>query len=516
MRRRNFLQLLAASGAGALAASSWPERTEATTRKQRPNFLILVADEHNPHVLGCSGDPVVKTPHLDALAARGTLFESAYAQAPWCVPSRTSFLTARHPSQTKVRGNDDALPTEVSTWSHVLGAAGYETVLIGNMHFNGPDQHHGFEKRLVGSLNPIFPNGKWPMPKELMEGAYSNSRGGVELAGPGRTAYQVYDEQVTDAAVQYLLQKTKDQTRPFCAVVGFVLPHPPFICPKDLWLYYLDRVTIPQVPPGYFDHLNPAIRRWRKDRGIEELPDEVVRKARAGYYGLVTQHDALIGKIFDVLEKEPGLRETTAVAYTSDHGEMAGENGMWWKNNFYEGSVSVPLIVTLPGSSKRLARRSEVVSLIDIGPTLIELAGENPWDVATGRSLVPLLSDQPVKWDNVAFSEHPPVFGEPPVRMIRSGKWKLVHYDGATPQLFNLETDPHEFHDLGQDPAYVRVREELMKRVLQGWSAEEVRKEVKQHAEDFEVVRRWYIKTDPPMPPDQWFPPRDANQYPAP
>lgn len=509
--------MLGAAGAAAVGTTRNSPGTSSPKQDGPLNFLVLMSDQHSPHVLGCYGDPVVRTPHLDKLAGRGVLFENTYCQAPLCVPSRMSFLTGRQPSDIGVWNNNDTLPSDVSTFAHVLGAAGYETSLIGRMHFLGFDQCHGFEQRLVGDVVPPFPNGKFALSVDMLVGP-SSPRAYVDVAGPGRTAYQVYDEQVTDAAVQYLREKGRQNEQPFCAVVGLVLPHMPLVCPKDQWRYYLDRVTIPPVPPGYFEHLHPAIRRWRKNHELENVTDQEIRRGRAGYYGLVTEMDALVGKILDALEETPELAERTVIVYTSDHGEMAGENGLWWKTTFYEGSVKVPLIVSYPPAFKAGQRKKEVVSLMDVGATLVDLARAGPWPENAGTSLVPLLNDQPVNWANEALSEYPPEFGWglPAERMIRAGEWKLIHYDGMRPQLFNLDKDPHEFNDFGDDPSYSEIREKLLKRALEGWSAERVTTELSKRARDYAIISRWYAKVNPPRPPAEWVAPAGSNVYPEP
>jgi len=479
---------------------------------ERLNFLILMSDQHNPHVLGCCGDDVVKTPNLDALAENGILFENAYCQAPLCVPSRMSFLAAQQPSEIKVWRNSCVLPYDTTTFAHSLGAAGYETALIGRMHFVGPDQWHGFEKRLVGSLTAVHLRGRGPGLTPPLSGATGQSRSAVTVAGPGRTAYQVYDEVVAGAAADYLSEKAKNQDRPFCAVVGFVLPHCPFVCPKEDWRYYYERVTLPQMPEGYLENLHPAVKLWRKNRGITDLTDEEIRRARTGYYGIVTHFDRQVGVVMDALRRS-GLQKNTVVIYTSDHGEMAGEHGMWWKSNFYEGSVSVPLIVSCLERFRPGRRIGEVVSLADIGPTLLDLADGEPMPAATGKSLKALLDGRQVEWSNVAFSEHAPSMGLPPTRMIRAGKWKLVHYEGYRPQLFDLDNDPGELHDLGEDPAHAEIREQLQGRVLAGWSAEEMENELAKRQQHHPVLQKWY---DAVRPPDreQWVAPEDANVFP--
>jgi choline-sulfatase len=478
---------------------------------KRPNILVLMSDQHNPRITGCYGDRIVRTPNLDALAARGVLFENAYCQAPVCVPSRMSFLTSQQPSQNRVWGNGDYLPEDTTTFAHALGASGYETALIGRMHFNGVDQWHGFEKRLVGALSPQFPHIGYPLSPELFPGATNSSKKSVTIAGPGKTAYQAYDEDVTKATVEYLRSR-KSGDRPFCAVAGFVLPHSPFVCPKEDWKYYYDRVSVPRLPAGYVERLHPAVKKWREARGVTDLNDEEIRRGRAGYYGLVTQFDRQAGRILTAL-RESGLEKNTLVVYTTDHGEKAGENGLWWKFNFYDGSASVPLIISLPGRLPEGRRMKEVVSLVDVGPTLIDFAGGEKMPAATGRSLAPLLAGRVEGWPNEAFSELPATAGVPTTRMIRRGKWKLVHYDGMRPQLFDMEKDPQELEDLGESAEHAGIRAELQARVLEDWSAAAVDAEQKRRAAHYQMIRKWSAKVRPAAP-QQWHPPKGADVFP--
>jgi choline-sulfatase len=504
MRRREFVGAMTGSGFHISAAS-------AASSPGRPNLLILMSDQHNPHVLGCRGDAVVRTPHLDALAASGVSFENTYCQAPICVPARMSFLTGQQPSRTRVWHNTDVLPSHVPTFAHALGATGYETVLVGRMHFEGVDQWHGFEKLLVGNITPAYAHIPHTLPKRLLIGAQGNSRAAVELAGPGSTTYQAHDEQVAAATAKFLMERSRAGARPFCAVAGFVLPHSPYICSREDFNQYYDRVTLPAVPPGYFENLHPAIALWRKNRGIENLPPGTIRRARAAYYGLVTHFDRLVGSVMSAL-RQSGLDRNTIVVYTSDHGDMAGENGMWWKNSFYEGSVTVPLIVSGPGVLSSGVRVRQITSLIDVCPTLLDLAGARPLPNATGASLVPLLRGEQGSLPNEAFSEFPPVMGVPAMRMIRSGKWKLIHYENYRPQLFDIESDPHEYNDLGESLEHAPIRARLHQRVLHDWPVAEMKRLLAERSRDRAIMDRWAAEVKPPAP-QQWQPPPGANVF---
>lgn len=483
--------------------------------KERPNVLLIMSDQHNPHVFGCVGDPIVRTPHLNRLAAQGIRFTSTYCASPLCVPSRMSFLTSRHPSDIGVWSNACMLPSDLPTFAHGLGAAGYETVLGGRMHFVGPDQRHGVERRLVGDVLSSFPGGRSPDLGHIPTGTTGQSRIAVEIAGPGRTAYQAYDVAVTDACCRYLKERDRStDPRPFCLVVGFVLPHCPFICPKDLYEEYFDQIEIPALPPGYLDRLHPAVRQWRERRGVNNLSDEQIRRARAAYYGLVTYMDQLIGQLIEALSTTH-FSEDTVIVYTSDHGDMAGEHGMWWKSNFYEGSAGVPMIWSWPGHFAEGKTVSEVTSLLDIGPTLLHLGGAEPLPDIVGKSLIGFLTDASVPdWPDEAFSENYGGQGDRPGRMIRHGPWKLNLYHGyETPQLFNLREDPDEFEDRANDPECAEIRQHLLDRVLSGWSGDRIEQTLERRRRARNVLVNW-TQAVQPADPDFWEAPPGCNVFP--
>ena len=482
----------------------------------RPNILCFMSDQHSCRVLGSEGDPFVRTPNLDALAARGVRFRRTYCGSPLCVPSRMTFLTSRHCSDIGVWGNSCVLRSDIPTFAHSLAAAGYETVLCGRMHFTCADHRHGFERHLVGDVTSQWPGTRGPDLGHIPGSTTGQSRPCVEVAGPGRTAYQAYDRAVVDGAVDYLRRfASSSRDRPFCMIVGGVLPHCPFICPKDLFEEYYDKVDVPRMPEQERANLHPAMKKWREARGVDGLSDEQVRTARAAYYGLVTFLDSLLGELFDALGSA-GLAGDTAVFYTSDHGDMAGEHEMWWKSSFYEGSAGVPLIASWPGRFAEGRVVTTPASLLDLGSTFIDLADAESLPRTNGRSLASLLRGEgkPDAWTDDIFSESCSRKGEAPSRMIVRWPWKLVHHHGHdAPQLFNLAEDPDETRDLGSDPVHAPVRNELHATVKRGWDGDRVLRSTQEQMERWRTLTAWAKAVHPPDP-DHWLEPEECNVFP--
>lgn len=476
------------------------------------NILLLMTDQHSKYHLGCYGDDVVRTPNLDRLAASGMRFDNAYCASPVCVPSRMSFMTARRPSANRVWNNNHVLRSDIPTWAHTLGIAGYETALIGRMHFVGIDHRHGFEKRPIGEYSAHHPGAPrlGGVHLDKLAGTSGQSRRAVEVAGKGRTTYQAFDDMVTEKACEYLHEKAADRSRPFAAVAGFVLPHCPFAAPDDLFEYYYDRVDVPQPSAEERAREPAAIRKFKQLRGLyPPLDEERIRVARAAYFGLCEYFDSLAGRVLDTLN-ETGLAEDTLVVYCSDHGEMAGEHGCWWKSNYYEGSVGVPLVASLPGRIPAGTSSQAVCNLMDLGPTMIEAAGAQPLEGVDGVSLWPDLVGSPVQARSETFSEHVGQEGIPS-RMVRSGPWKYYKYHDTTPPvMFNLDDDPGEMNDLGADPRTSDVRRQLADRLRDGWKPDDVLAETARMDRDLKVVEAWGRKVEP-VHPDTLPVPHDAE-----
>ena len=469
----------------------------------QPNILLLMTDQHSKYHLGCYGDELVRTPNLDRLAAAGMRFDNAYCASPVCVPSRMSFMTSRRPSANQVWNNNHVLRSDIPTWAHALGIAGYETALIGRMHFVGADHRHGFEKRPVGEYSAHHPGASragGPLLTQLA-GTSGQSRRSVEIAGRGRTTYQAFDDTVTQGACTYLEEKaaSKDD-RPFAAVAGFVLPHCPFAAPDDLFDYYYDKVDVPQPSDEERRREPAAIRKFKMLRGLyPPLDEERIRVARAAYFGLCEYFDTLAGRVLQTLA-DTGLAENTLVIYCSDHGEMAGEHGCWWKSNYYEGSVGVPLIASMPGAIPEGSSNDSVCNLMDIGPTFTEVADAPPLHRVDGASLWSQMTGSATDVRTETHSEHLGQEGVPS-RMVRSGPWKYYEYHDATPPvLFNLDEDPGELNDLGKSADHESIRVSLAEKLHDGWDPNFVLAETDRMDQNLRLVEGWGRAVEPSHP----------------
>lgn len=455
------------------------------TENTRPNLLYIHSDQHSPYVSGCYGDPLVRTPHLDALAASGVALDNTYCPSPICVPSRMSMLSGRYPHENQVWTNSQILDSGIPTLAHSMGSGGYKPVLIGRMHSNGPDQLHGYAERLVGDHGPNHIGGRGA-DHGMLSGTAGPARVSLEKAGHGQSAYQVHDEDVTAATIDFfnrlgVKKRAGQPAEPFSLSVGFMLPHQPFVARLADYEYYYENMFPPHITEAFGEHLHPHIKMWREKSGIEQVSDEEVRRARAAYWALVERMDILIGQITAAL-RENDLEENTLIIYTSDHGEQVGEHSLWWKQTFYEDSVKVPAILSWPGHLPSGTRCGRVVSSLDLNATMLDALGCPALPSSRGRSLLPVLTDPDhAAWDDVAFSElcydaagAGGPFPEQGVfqRMIRRGPWKLNYYHDQPCQLFNLEEDPRETNDRAADPACQKRIDELKSEVLTGWDPE--------------------------------------------
>jgi choline-sulfatase len=457
---------------------------------QRPNILVIMSDEHAPQFSGFGGHPLVKTPHLDQLAARGVLFRNAYCNSPLCVPSRMSFMTGRYPHHNGAYDNATALSSDAVTWAHLLRAAGYDAALAGKQHFVGPDQLHGFQAQLAFDLHASNHHGVFDWAKGTP--AAARPWPGVAQAGPGTTREIEVDDAVEAAALAYLRDPARKE-RPWALDVGFIAPHFPLVVPERHWeMYPPDEVDLPELPPGHLERQHPVFTRMRGMFGAAEVfPEAQVRRARAAYYGLITYLDDKVGRLMAALE-ETGQLDNTLVLYTSDHGEMNGEHGMWRKSNFYEQSARVPLILSWPQGLPAGRVVSPTVSLVDAVAAMVEAAGTEPVAALDGDSLLPLArgdAGAAAGWKDEAFGEYLAHGVARPVAMLRRGRYKLIYSLDDAPILFDLEADPGEFDDLGSDPAHAAVLDELRTALLAHWDPIALERRVRQEQKERILIR---------------------------
>jgi choline-sulfatase len=453
-----------------------------------------MSDQHNKKLLGCYGNEIIRTPNLDRLASEGMMLKNAYCPAPLCVPSRMSFMTGRIPSNNKIWTNCGHLSSEIPCWPHYLSLAGYETALIGRMHFEGPDQWHGFQKRPVGEIS--YPIESWGIKKM----GNVQQRKASLVAGKGTSPYQWYDDRITEYTCEYLREKAINKSTPFAAVTGLLLPHNPYIAPEDLYYYYYDKIDIPEVET---QNDPPDVSIYKQVHGFEKpLHPEQTRRARAAYFALCEYTDIVVGKILDCLEKT-GLAENTIVIYVSDHGDMAGEKGCWTKSNYYEGSAGIPMLIRAPGIVTPGTICNSVVNLYDLPPTLCDLADTEPMNYIDGRSMLSLLRGEKSEWKNETYSELCNLTSGSNIisRMIRSGDWKLW-YDATnkvSPALFNLKDDPEEINNLAADPEYKTKIDELMKKLFDNWNPDIIASEIPQESLISSRAQAIFAEKDPKM-----------------
>jgi choline-sulfatase len=390
----------------------------------KPNIVLVVADQLAAAALPAYGNHVALTPNLDRLAGEGVVFERAFCPSPLCVPSRSALMSGLLPSHTGAVDNAGELPAAVPTFAHRLRLLGYRTVLVGKMHFIGPDQLHGFEER---PLTDTYPAGfdwvpDWRLADDERLPWYHDLRSVLQAGPVTATLQSDYDGEVVARALDTIAAHDPSE-RPLLLVASFTHPHDPYEIPREYWGRYEGiEIDSPAFPQPQDD---PSTRRLRTMLDADRIPvsDDHVRAARRGYYGAMSLVDDHVGAILDAL---PG---NTVVVFTSDHGDMLGERGLWYKMAPFDPSIRVPLLVYAP---ERLRPRRIVhpVSLLDLGATLVELSEAAEPTVFSAERDVPL--------EYLAEGVR-----SPQVMLVR-GSRKLVRTLGEPDLVYDVADDPGE------------------------------------------------------------------------
>lgn len=424
---------------------------------RKPNILMIMADQLSAPVLPFHGNTAVKAPHLQKLAERSAVFDNAYCNFPLCAPARFSLLAGQYATRIGAFDNACEFQAATPTLPYYLAREGYKTILAGKMHFVGPDQKHGFEERLTTDIYPA----DFGWVADWQEGEFSFYSPGhnlstVDESGSCYRSLQLdYDEEVEATSIQrlYDLAREGEAEQPFFMCVSFTHPHPPYHIPPE----YLDRYDPAQINLPIVGDMPMAERdmlsQWiQYSHGLDKAgaSDEQIRRARHAYYAMTSYIDDKVGRLLETLDRA-GFADNTVVVFTTDHGDMLGERGMWFKRVFFDWSAKVPLLIAPPGS-QRQRRIPQPASHVDLLPTLMDIAtgGQaRAWvEPIDGRSLLPLVMTGDEAGVAEAFSEYTAEGVTGPCCMLRRGRWKYVYTHGHPDQLFDMAADPNELRNV--------------------------------------------------------------------
>ena len=456
----------------------------------QPNILIIMVDQLNGTLFPDGPAEWLHAPNLKKLAARSTRFKNAYTASPLCAPGRAAFMSGQLPSATGVYDNAAEFASSIPTYAHHLRRAGYQTCLAGKMHFVGPDQLHGFEERLTTDIYPAdfgwTPD--YRKPGERIDWWYHNM-GSVMSAGVAETSNQMeYDDAVAYEATRKIYELSRGlNARPWCLTASFTHPHDPYVARKKYWnLYEGCEHLLPVIPAmDYDDHDSHSQRIFDANNWREfNITEEDIKRSRRAYFANISYLDDKVGEILQTLED---TRQEAIIVFVSDHGDMLGERGLWFKMSFFEGSSRVPMMICAPQMEAGL--QTTPVSNIDVCPTLCDLAGVSMEEVAewtTGQSLVPM--GQGVERTEPVAMEYAAEGSYSPLVSLRYGKWKYNRCALDADQLFDLEADPHELTNLAQVPAQAGTLAQLKAKSEVRWDLAAYDADVRKSQ-----ARRWVV-----------------------
>ncbi len=443
------------------------------------NVLLLMTDQHRFDVLGCMGNKEIETPHLDRLAAEGTVFKSAYSACPSCIPARAKLLTGMSQWHTGILGMGAGQGSMGINFSHTLpgelAKAGYYCKGVGKMHFSPQRSLNGFhhieldESRRRQDPDFISDYERWF--NDHKDGDYGLSEGRDWNGWEGRP----YDNPpflhpnfwTVDESIRFI--NDRDRSMPFFLKTSFARPHSPYDAIPEYFEKYRHR-RLPKAAVGDWAkiHDDPETaalpNAWR---GIKS--DAEIQMARAGYYGNVEHIDHEIGRLFAFME-EQGILDDTLIVFTSDHGDMLGDHNLWRKTYAYEGSAHIPMLVRLPKSLRRgIAPESDKpVMLCDVMPTILDALGLDIPDTVDGLSMLPLTGGENCEWRDYAHGEHSTAYSAAEeMQYLTDGKVKYIWFPRTgREQLFDLVNDPCELHELSGNPEYGDLLTKLRRRLV--------------------------------------------------
>lgn len=486
------------------------------------NILFIMCDQLRRDYLSCYGHPTLPTPHIDALAARGTRFNHAYVQGPVCGPSRMSTYTGRYVSSHGATWNFVPLSVQIPTLGDYMRSAGLQTAVIGKTHVLpdlaglqrlGLNATEGLGQRLAeGGFDPyarhdgIIPDSKARQSLAIYNHYLHNNgyngfnpwhdfaNAALDETGQLRSGWSMRNAHLparvheshsetawcTDQALQFIQQQGDS---PWCLHLSYIKPHWPYIAPAPYHQRFdAQDVKLPVRTDQERTDTHPVYKAFRNHVDSQSFAQPHVReRVIPTYMGLVQQIDDHIGRLMAGLEAQ-GRMQDTLIVFTSDHGDLLGDHWLGEKEMFYEASAGVPLIIVDPSQSQQVGVCDALVEAIDLIPTFMEALGqptEQQW--LEGRSLLPCLHNGEIGKQAV-FSELDYAFypaakelqvsvNEARATMVRTQRWKLVDYQGFEPQLFDMQEDPDELTDLGQTVEHAHLRADLKDLIHQWRSA---------------------------------------------
>ena len=476
-------------------------------KKNKPNILFILSDQHAFNVIGSYGNKIVRTPNLDELANNGVSFDNIYTPSPICLPARMSLLTGKYPYRQECWMNSDSLASDIPTMAHSLGSVGYYPTLIGRLHSIGPDQMHGFASRKVFDHSSDWYGGS-EYSLGVLDKAQRPFKESILNSGAGQMSYEVLDREVTSQTIKFLknfkAEKENGDEKPFALQVGFMLPHQPYVANKKLFDYYKNKVGPPRLKKTVSGN-NDWLDNWREKTRLNEIKEEDEIRARAAYYALVETLDSLIGQIIKTL-KDNDLFENTLIIYASDHGEQIGERDLWWKQTFYEESVKVPLIMSWKDILPKNERRKQIFNLVDLTATIVEAGDGIKLPFIDGKSFLKTILENTDNSEKETFSEFCMDNSlswskekEPHLsRMIRSNDWKYIYYHGYNNQLFNLKSDPDEMNNLAGLKDYSKIEARLKNKLLNEWDPLKIKETIKKKSYSKKILKEWAKSVQPP------------------
>lgn len=448
--RRTFNKSLAAG----LGAAALPALRGSPASGSKPNIVYICSDQHSWKYTGFAGHPIVKTPNLDRLAGQGLVFSNAYCGSPVCTPGRASMMTGMHASDCGSYCNSTVWDGSHPTWGTRLSNAGYDARATGKLDLND-DFDIGFKEvetshghRHGPDITSLF---RQPVGYRIGERE--------DVTGSPRDERH-HDAKITQNAVNFLRDESRSVGRPWIQYVGFTEPHPKFIALRKYWDQYpVEEIDMPDVPLEYLEQQHLMLQELRHFKRVAtQISERRIRLARRGYYGMIGELDEYVGRLWAALE-ETGQLENTVFIYTSDHGEMLGDQGLWYKNNLLEPAARVPLVIVGPGVPKGRTIDTPV-SHVDLAATMLDWAGGDAAGLR-GHSLAPLIAGEPGAQPDFVYAESHSEGNCTGSFMIRKGDWKYIHFTWYDDLLFNLADDPGEMTNRIADPTVKPVLEDL-------------------------------------------------------